>query len=550
MIAELSPRPPNTRLGRRILALAFTLLTAGASARDSPSASDPNIVRCSAFVGMQFGPAKIVASDFVPNGPSSSGAPPAWNVPQLTLPASCRVRLSIVPVPGSRIASEVWLPAENWNGRYQGIGNGGLAGSIDRMNLIVAVHRGYAASATDTGHIANDTDADWAIGNPVAIEDYGWRAIHETAVAAKAVIARYYGKPPRFSYFGSASNGGREALIEAQRFPEDYDGILAGAPVLDLTGTVLAWAWMQKIVADDPRSRLERSHLRLLNSAVLSQCDALDGATDGILEKPFRCDFRPERLLCRSPEQTDCLRPAQIRFLHALYRGPTRDRRWGFSPGGEAGWMPWITGAEPGRDIQRTLAEAVIGKMAFGRKTWNVTQLRWVPDSAAVRRTLGPILNAVDPDLSRFHARGGKLIIYHGWNDPALPARPVLAYFEAVRAALGPHTKDMLRLYMVPGLEHVTGGPGPNVFGQIVPAGTARTSHDIGAALEAWVEHGVAPSRIIATKYDHDFSPLVTQIGLARRTRPLCPYPMEARWSGHGSIDDAASFVCHCDEHY
>lgn len=502
------------------------------------------IARCEALEGKVLGAARIVSSKAVSGGPTPSLTLAFMGVPTLDLPPSCRVALTIAPVPGSKIATEVWLPATGWNQRYQGIGNGGLAGSIDYLSLSVALQRGYAAAATDTGHAAKDTDADWSIGNRVAVDDYGWRAIHETAVAAKAVIGLYYGRAPRYSYFGSASNGGREGLIEAQRFPDDYDGILAGAPALDIAGTIPAWAWVQKIAAADPKAWLDEDALNLVNAAVLRECDGQDGVKDGLLENPPACRFRPETLLCAKGQAESCLNPSQVRLLNAIYRGPGRTGRWGFAKGGERGWATWITGDTPGENLQRTYSGEFIGKMAYGRRDWDVGAFDWAKDGAAMQRRLAPALDAQDPDLSKFRARGGKLIMYHGWSDPALPPGPVLAYYKAAQDALGSAAADTLRLYMVPGLEHVLGGPGPNIFGQLVPAGKARATQDMGAALEAWVERGIAPGAVVATKYDSDLKPLVTQTGTIVRTRPLCPYPAVARWSGRGSSDEAANFDC------
>jgi hypothetical protein len=508
------------------------------------SVSEAASARCAALEGKTLGPAKVVSADAVAGGPTPSLMLAFIGIPTLDLPPSCRVKLTIAPVPGSKIATEVWMPAEGWNERYQGIGNGGLAGAVDYFSLTTGLHRGYAVAGSDTGHAAKDTDADWSIGNPVAVDDYGWRAIHETAVAAKKVIGLFYGRAPRYSYFGSGSNGGREGLMEAQRFPEDYDGILAGAPALDVVGTLPAWAWMQQIAAADPQARLGEAQLRLVNEAVMRECDGQDGVKDGVLENPPACGFRPASLLCASGQTDACLKPAQVRLLDAIYRGPTPDGRWGFVRGGELGWSNWIVGSKPDNSLQRIYVGEYIGKMTYGRTDWDVGQLDWSRDSAAMRRKLEKALNAENPDLSRFHARGGKLILYHGWSDPALPPGPVLAYYKAARAALGQAAGDSLRLYMVPGLDHVIGGPGPNVFGQLVPAGKARPTHDLGAALEAWVERGQAPGPVIATKYSSDRKPLVTQTGEVRRTRPLCPYPLTARWSGQGSTDDAANFAC------
>jgi hypothetical protein len=465
------------------------------------------------------------------------------------LPAFCRVAGGLTPSRDSDIRFEVWMPAAGWNGKLQGLGNGGFAGAIDFSALGATLARGYAVAATDTGHQAGATDAAWALGHPEKIVDFGYRAIHETAVTAKAIVTAFYGTGPRRAYFDSCSNGGRQALMEAQRYPEDYDGIVAGAPANDWTRLLTAAVWDVQAQAD-PAAWLSPAKVAAIEAATLVACDARDGVSDGVIDNPARCPFDPATLLCRGAETDACLTASQIGALKKLYSGPVTAGGTVLFPGhavggatGGGGWTTWVTGAVAGRTVGAAFGLSFFTNMVFENAAWDPRTFDAGRDAKIADDKLAATLNAASPDLGRFAQRGGKLLLYHGWSDPAIAPTNTIGYYNSVVAKMGPPAAERVaRLFMVPGLQHCSGGPGPNEFGQSTRA-QADPEHDINLAIERWVEQGTAPARIIATQYTGGAGGGNT----AARTRPLCPYPQVARWKGTGSTDDAANFTCTID---
>jgi hypothetical protein len=469
--------------------------------------------------------------------PGARGDDPALQMYR-KLPAFCRVQGIIQPSTDSHIEFEVWLPSSGWNSKYAGLGNGGFAGSIGYTGLAAALTAGFASSSTDTGHRAEATDASWAIGHQEKLVDFGYRAIHETAEQAKAIVQAFYGGSPQRSYFSSCSNGGRQALMEAQRYPADYDGIIAGAPASFFTHVGDSFVWDLQAIESDPASYIPESKLPAIESAVLSACDAKDGLKDGLIDDPRKCRFDPAVLLCKGAESAGCLTQPQIAALKKIYVGP-RDSKGkqiypGFLPGGETGnqgWSAWITGSAPAKSAQYAFGNG-IGSVLFEDPKWDYRTFNFDRDVALLDKKLGKILNAVDPDLKAFKSRGGKLVIYHGWSDSALPPENTIDYYQRVVSKMGSRdTADFLSLYMVPGMQHCGGGPGPNSFGSGPGAETGMFT-----ALEEWVEKGSVPGAIVATKYKSG--------GAVARTRPLCPWPQVARYNGSGSPDEAANFTC------
>jgi feruloyl esterase len=459
------------------------------------------------------------------------------------LPAFCRVAGSIKPSADSNIRFEVWLPAGNWNGKFQGVGNGGFAGIINTGGLADAVRHNYASASTDTGHEAGGTDARWALHHPEKIFDYCYRAIHETAVTAKLIIKQFYGEDPRWSYFNSCSNGGRQALMEAQRYPADYNGIIAGAPANYWTHLLSTAGWNMLATLNKPEDYIPASKLPAIQAAALAACDTIDRVKDGVIEDPRQCHFDPSPLLCKGDDAPTCLTAPQLTALKKLYAGSTNSKGQrifpGYSPGGEAdpaGWLPWITGPAPEKSALFAFGTQFFMNMVFDNPGWQFRTFDIDRDVNTADEKMARILNSNDPDLSAFQKRGGKLIVYHGWSDAAIPPQNAINYVDSVAAKMGGgNIEGFLRLYMVPGMQHCGGGAGTTTFGE---AGTpaADRFHDIDAALEAWVEQGQAPSEIIATKNGPG--------GAVIRTRPLCPYPSIASWKGTGSTDDAANFTC------
>lgn len=461
------------------------------------------------------------------------------------LPAFCRVEGVIAPTEDSHIEFEVWLPLESaWNGRYVGVGNGGFAGSISYAQLGQGVAAGYAVSSTDTGHKAGATDGQWALGHFEKIVDYGHRAIHETAVQSKAIVKALYGGEAKHSYFNGCSNGGRQALIEAQKYPADYDGIIAGAPANYFTHIGATFVWDNQALDEDPAAYIPAKKFAAIEAAAVAQCDAKDGVTDGVINDPTRCHFDPDVLACKGAEDDKCLTASQLAALKKVYQGAHNSKGEliypGFQPGGESGmggWGLWITGLAPGRSLERAFAFGFFADMAFQNAQWDYKTFNFDHDLKLADDKMASVLNGIDPNLKAFKNRGGKLIMYHGWSDAALPPTNTIAYYSNVAAKIGQkQEREFVQLYMVPGMQHCGGGPGPNEFGAYAPG----AEQGMSTALEKWVEHGTAPDKIIATKYKADNNPASGVV----RTRPLCPYPQEAQYKGSGSTDDAANFAC------
>jgi feruloyl esterase len=457
----------------------------------------------------------------------------------------CRVGLILRPSDDSDIRAEVWLPLSAWNRKLQGVGNGGFAGSPDYASLASAVSHGYAATATDTGHQSDPSSAAWALDHPQKVVDFGYRAVHEMTVAARVVVAAFYGENPAHAYLNACSNGGRQGLMEAQRYPADFDGIAAGAPTYYWTRLLTALVFNLQALSK-PGSGISAAKLPAIERAALAACDSLDGVKDGIIGNPLVCRFNPEVLLCRGPESDGCLTRPQIGALKAIYGGAKTSKGVpilpGYEAGGEAeplGWRTWITGESNAAGLQSTFGLGFFKFMVYADPKWDYRTSRSEQNSALAEEKLAAILNATDSDLRPFERRGGKLILYHGWNDAAVPPRSTIDYYRSVARRLGPkETATFVRLFMIPGWGHCGGGTGPNIFGQsAVPMSDA--DHDIEAALERWVEHGIAPERVIASQMKPKTSPAEVF-----RTRPLCAYPLTAHWTGTGSTDSADNFLC------
>jgi len=453
------------------------------------------------------------------------------------------------PTADSEIGFEAWMPATGWNGRFQGVGNGGFAGDIGVLGLATAVRAGYAAASTDTGHKAGGTDARWAVGHPEKLVDFGWRAIHLTAVAGKRLTAAYYGAPVRWSYFDSCSNGGLQALMEAQRFPGDYDGIIAMAPAYDWTGLFMNFIWNQQVLSA-PGAAIPAAKAPAIAAAVLADCDKLDGLADGLIADPRACHFDPARIRCTGPETNSCLTDPQIAALRAIYRGPrTSDGKaiyYGFPPGGESapgspGWDAWIFGPRPDASIQSAFGTNFVKYMAGAGDAWSPSAFNFDREDAPLIAKTGPILNAKDPNLQAFAARGGRLILVHGWSDAAIPARGTIAYYEGVRSRMGAASAARLvRLYLVPGMHHCGGGTGPSdLGGSGAPRPPRDPGSDLSAALEDWVEHGRVPGAVVARR-----PTLPGAASAPSRTALICPYPETAALKPGGDVADAASYAC------
>lgn len=497
---------------------------------------------------------KIAVAQSVPAGAFVAGFPAMSKESNLStfyksLPAFCRIVAEARPTADSDIKIEIWMPATGWNGKFQGLGNGGFAGQIDYRQLGTAVSRGYAAAATDTGHMGRQPmpalDATWALGHPEKVIDFGYRGVHEMTRISKEVTHAFYGENPRHSYFESCSNGGRQALMEAQRYPEDYDGILAGAPANFWAGLLTAGMWDTQITTSEQASYIPAGKLPAIAAAVLAACDSQDGVRDGILNDPRQCRFDPTTLICKSGDESDkCLTSAQATALKKLYEGPrdSHGRRIfpGLLPGAEdgpGGWGPWVVGQAPSKSLMASFGIGYFSNMVYGKADWDPRTFNVARAFTLAGKKTGDALNATNPDLRPFKAHGGKLILYHGWDDPAISAVNTIDYYHSVGKKIGQQDVDsFIRLFMVPGMQHCAGGPGPTSFGEDGVTVPDDPQHNVHLALEQWVERGIAPTSLIAGKYDASHQ--------ATMTRPLCPYPQFAKYKGTGDTNDATNFVC------
>ncbi len=473
------------------------------------------------------------------------------------LPAVCRVVAELTPTTDSSIKMELWMPAEHWNGKFRGQGNGGFAGEISYQLIGLAVFNGYASAGTDTGHSAKFIGASWALGHPEKVADFGYRGLHLMTERSKQLIAAYYGSPAKHSYFAACSDGGREALMEAQRFPADYDGILAGAPAYNWTALVTNSLHNAQAQIATPQSYIPASKLATISKAVLAACDKNDGVADGIINEPSACHFHPSTLLCTADEKDSdsCLTAPQVKTLDTFYGGlHAPDGKLifpGYAVGGEAdpgGWTDWITGTSVGTSLAFAFPKGYFANMVYGEEKWDFKTAS-VDDAykAANARTAAD-LNATDPNLAPFLAHGGKLIFYHGWSDPAISPYSTIDYYQRVLATNGKEaTESSVRLYMVPGMDHCAGGPGPDSFGQfgwLSGRDPDDPKRNVNLALERWVEQGTAPAEIIATKYADEPGAAQLEPKKVKTTRPLCPYPKVAKYDGTGDPNQAASFAC------
>jgi feruloyl esterase len=451
---------------------------------------------------------------------SASVVPAAGDTPEF-----CRVSGLIQP----EIRFEVNLPS-TWNGRLYMFGNGGYAGealdNAGRQNSARrALARGFATAQTNTGHDAAVEPLATFAASPQKLVDYAFRAVHVTIVTAKSLAQTYYATPARRAYFDGCSTGGRQGLIAAQRFPDDFDGIVNGAPVLNFSGTMIGYLEDQKALAAGP---LNPDAIQTIGTAVTARCDALDGVKDGVIDDPRRCAFTPATdipVCAGDAAAAGCLTSAQVRSVEAILAPVVRNGVEivpGWPVGAEPGWTPWFT-APNGRGIHWNFGETYLKNIAFGRPNANYDWLTFNVNADLDKiRPAQALIDATDPDLSRFKARGGKIVSYFGWADPALNPLMGIGYYESVMKTMGAETADFYRLFMVPGMAHCSGGAGTSTFDSFTP-------------LVQWVEKGIVPATIPASR--------ITD-GKVVRTRPLCPYPQTAIYKGSGSTDDAANFAC------
>jgi feruloyl esterase len=508
---------------RRLPVLCVLGLALFGTAGQALAASTP----CAQLTALTLEDIHVTSAVLTPAGTfTASGSGRAATPVQL--PSFCRVIALATPSSDSVINFEVWLPlSEAWNGKFEGVGNNAFQGSINYADLASGLLRGYATASTDTGHIGDDLK--FANKHPEKIVDWGFRAIHLTTEAAKLIVRDYEGRAPQHSYFDGCNTGGHQGLMEAQRYPDDYDGIVAGDPAADRIHEVAGYLWAWKVTHDqNSQSLLSHADLQLLTKSAVAACDARDGVKDGVIDDPRRCHFNPETLLCRGQEHTDCLAAPQIEAAKNIYAGLHNPRTgkvifpgWPFGSEGfgdtpNLGWNSMINTPEP-RRVQ------LFQYFVFNDPNWDWRTFDFDKDIDYADEKVG-FISATNPDLDTYKSHGGKLLMYTGWADPILPAQDVVDYYDDVTRTMGSaaHTTDFFRLFMVPGMGHCSGGPGTTQF-------------DMLSALEQWVEQKKPPVTIPAAHTSH---------GVLQRTRPLCMYPKIANWTGNGSTDNAANFVC------
>ena len=460
----------------------------------------------------------IAAGAFKPPAGAGLGRPPDAYA---HLPAFCRVAGISRPTPDSDIRFEVWLPAANWNGKFVGVGNGVWAGSITHFAMVPPLSMGYATAATDDGHQGGPLDASFAAGHPEKLTDFGHRGPHEMTVNAKAVIAAFYGTATNRSLFVSCSTGGRQGLMEAYRYPEDYNGISSMAPANPMVALMVSSLWTGEATLKDAASGIPPQKFALIHKAAVQACDANDGVTDGIITSPQSCHFDPASLQCKAEDGPDCLTAPQVAALRAIYQGPRNPRTGqaiypGFEPGSEAMFPIQTRGPLP-----FGAAYTYMRDLVFEDPHWEFNSFDYDKDVTRAMQTGSAQLDVPPTGLDTFLSGGRKLLLSHGWADGLIPPLSTVNFYTELTTHLGPKKSEGTRLFMIPGMGHCAGGDGPFVFDAI-------------STLDKWVETGHAPERIVASNPP----------GAPPRTRPLCPHPQEAVYSGTGSTDDEKNFKC------
>jgi feruloyl esterase len=452
-----------------------------------------------------FKPANVEAR------PQPQSGPPPQAIPQ-----HCRVTLVLNPTPDSNINVELWLPTENWNGKFLAVGNGGWAGSIQGYaDMQEALRRGYATAATDTGHSAADgPNGMFALGHPEKIVDFAYRALHDMTVKSKRLIDVFYAEPLDYAYYKGCSTGGRQGVMAAQRYPGDYDGIIAGALANRHVHMHTAGAYRTIRLARHPEEAISEAKAKLVNDAVMQQCDTLG---EGFLNNPRQCSFDFATLACRTGDSGDtCLTPGELKSVETFYGG-LRNSQGELIFSGQALGNP-VPAMQPSAEGPSTGAFDTIRILGFQDADYDWRQFDLDRDLPRIDAAAG-FVDAVDPDLRGFEAHGGKLLLFAGWRDTGISPENTILYYESVREEMGPEQGDWLRLFLAPGMGHCRGGPGVDTF-------------DTLTALEQWRERGVAPDQLAARG---------SQSGLER---PVCAYPAYAKYDGSGALADAANWTC------
>jgi feruloyl esterase len=523
----------------------FAFLCVAAAACAPAFAAD-----CDAVTGLKLADTTITSAKGVGAGAfvAPDGAGRGGANPYAGLGAFCAVHGVIKPTATSAIQFEVWLPAAGWNGRLQVVGNGGLAGTISYPAMAAALKAGFATASTDTGHTTKEP-IEW-LRDKERLIDYSYRGLHLTTVNAKAITGAYYTEQPKKSYYTGCSTGGKQGLMEAQRFPADFDGIVAGNAANFWSRQMISEIW-NGVATSSAATNLPQEKLQLVQDAVLAQCDALDGVKDGLIADHRRCSFDVKKLRCSGADGANCLTSEQVAAVEKVYTGPVNPRTGkpfyaGMFPGNELGW-----GKNGGQMVINRAATSGVSSnefmriALFGDPTREFRTFDFDKDAQAMEEKFAPITDATNPDLEEFRRLGHKLLYYHGAADPLIPAQNGINYYESVEASQAKRgndaakTQQFMRAFLVPGLYHCAGGPGANGFGTSSPASAQDADHDVVSAVVKWAEQGAAPEKIVATKYVEG----APAKGIAFQ-RPLCPWPLAARYKGTGESNDAGNWSC------
>ena len=454
----------------------------------------------------------VAPGAFTPPAAGRGGGARGGN-PYANLPAFCRVAATLTPTSDSDIKIEVWMPASGWNNKLLAVGNGAWAGSISYNAMGPAVSAGFAATSTDTGHTGGS--ATFVVDHPEKVIDFSYRAVHEMTIAAKAISAAFYGGGPRLSYFQGCSTGGRQALTSAQRYPLDFDGIIAGASAVNASRLHGTQVWVAQQSHRDDASLIPQNKYAALHDGVLAACDALDGVKDRVIEDPGKCRFDPGVLLCKEGDNATCLTAPQVETARRVFAGPGLFS--GYAYGSEGGWNGTLSNPVG-------IAYDMYRYFVFNDPGWDYRNLNIERDVPAFDKAIGAVMNSSDTNLKPFVDHGGKLLMYHGWADPGIPAGNSVQYYNDVVKNLGgaAKTSNDIRLFMLPGVGHCAGGDGPSTWDSL-------------SALDQWRDKGKAPDSILASRSTN---------GVVEKTRPLCPYPQTAQYKGTGDTNDAANFTC------
>ena len=506
----------------------FTIPALGASCESIASLALPDGKITSAAI--------VAAGAFTPPGGGGilAGGPGGTSVYK-SVPAFCRVTATLTPTSDSDIKIEVWMPVEKWNGKLAGIGNGVWAGNIAYSSMADPLAQGYAVAATDAGHVGDGMSGAFAAGHPEKLIDFGYRAVHEMTVKAKQFIETYYGRKEQRSLWVSCSTGGRQGLMAAYRYPDDYNGISSMAPANPMVGLMISTMWSNYAATQSSERKLTMSQLMAANRAYIAGCDEKDGVKDGVVSDPERCDFDPAIIQCKADGGSDCLTAAQVAALRDIY-GYVKNSRTGenvfagFEPGSEQQLMMLVTGNEP-----FPVAMSYFRDLVFADPQWNFKSYDYDKDIEKSRKFGSEVLDVPGDGPVKFLEKGGKLLLSHGWADGLIPARNTIDFYKSLTAAItSEKVRDSVQLFMLPGTGHCGGGDAANIA-------------DMLSVIDQWVEGGKKPERIIASRASSSGvpgKPSSKSIDAKPQTRPLCPWPTVAVYKGSGSTDEAANFEC------